>query len=538
MKLTNFFDKSIRFKLLTITGITVFFLLVIGLIFNSNLNNEKKAREAIVQNGLASYYFVMADMMHDALRADLFNAMLVRGSKNGEIAEIKNEFHEHANLFKEELQLISKLDVEESVKNLVKEADGPLNNYISYTEEFINWLDKVDSSNVNELESKKAEFTEIFNTLAEKNEKLSEKILAESERVKEESIISSSNSLKINIVVILISILLITFLSLKISNGISDSITKTQKMVEKMSNGDLPEAEVKQNADEVGDMVDRMNTLSDNLKNVKYFANQVGEGNFDTEVSVFNNSGELGIALSGMRDSLKQVAIEDKNRAWITTGVAQISDILRQNTDDITIFYDNIIKFVVKYLNANQGGLFLLNDDNSRDIHIEMVACYAYDRKKFLERRMDLNEGLVGQCYLEKDMIYLTDVPNEYVSIKSGLGEATPRCLILVPLMVNEEINGVLEIASFEVFETYKIEFLKRLSESIASSISTTKTNAKTNKLLQQTQQQTEELKAQEEEMRQNLEELQATQEEINRKENSYIIKIAQLESKIEELSR
>jgi GAF domain-containing protein len=169
-------------------------------------------------------------------------------------------------------------------------------------------------------------------------------------------------------------------------------------------------------------------------------------------------------------------------------------------------------------MGMNQGGLFLLESEGS-DEHLNLAACYAYERKKYLTRRVEIGEGLIGQCFLEKDIIYMTKVPQDYVQITSGLGEATPGCIIIVPIMTNDEIVGVMELASFKPVEKYQLEFLKKVAENVASSIVSSRVTERVKNLLTESQQQTEEMRAQEEEMRQNMEELQATQEEMRRKE-------------------
>jgi PAS domain S-box-containing protein len=127
---------------------------------------------------------------------------------------------------------------------------------------------------------------------------------------------------------------------------------------------------------------------------------------------------------------------------------------------------------------------------------------------------------LAGQAWQEGDIVYLTDVPQNYVKITSGLGDANPTSVLIVPLKVNDQIFGVVEIASFSTFQDFEMEFVQKIAESIASTISSVKINAKTQHLLEESQEMTEQMRAQEEEMRQNMEELQATQEEMQRSQS------------------
>jgi GAF domain-containing protein len=125
----------------------------------------------------------------------------------------------------------------------------------------------------------------------------------------------------------------------------------------------------------------------------------------------------------------------------------------------------------------------------------------------------------------------LTEVPDEYIRITSGLGEANPRALVMVPLKVDKEVYGIVELASFKPYEQHEIEFVEKLAETIASTLASVKAAQKNKNLIEQFQQQTEVMRAQEEEMRQNMEELQATQEEMARKERDYIHRIQTLET-------
>ncbi len=267
------------------------------------------------------------------------------------------------------------------------------------------------------------------------------------------------------------------------------------------------------------------------------FIEAMATGNYAIELESGKND-ELSATLVTMRDKLKINAEEDQRRNWATSGVAQIGEILRATTSTSSALYDNIVKFVVKYTKSNQGGLFIFNDEDSQNSYLELVACYAFERKKFLTKHLDVGQGLVGQCFLEKEKIHLREVPQDYVRITSGLGGENPKSCLLVPLKVNEKIYGVLELASFGLYQEFEIELVEKLAESIASTISSVKINESTRMLLERTQQQAEEMKSQEEEMRQNMEELSATQEEMQRKESEYIQRIQALEEQQGVLTR
>jgi GAF domain-containing protein len=129
-------------------------------------------------------------------------------------------------------------------------------------------------------------------------------------------------------------------------------------------------------------------------------------------------------------------------------------------------------------------------------------------------------------------------MPEEYVRITSGLGDANPRALLLFPLKVDKEAYGIIELASFHEFEAHEIEFVEKLGESIAATLGSVRAAQKNRQLIEQFQQQTEEMRAQEEEMRQNMEELQATQEEVARKEQAYLERIRELESEVKNPDR
>ena len=198
---------------------------------------------------------------------------------------------------------------------------------------------------------------------------------------------------------------------------------------------------------------------------------------------------------------------------------ADFGDILRQNSDDMDKLAKNIMIELVDYLDVNQGAMYILNELDDQNKFFEMKSAIAYGREKFLKTNFELKEGLVGRCAYEKLPVYLKEIPDEYIQITSGLGTAEPGYLLLVPLIINEKVLGIIELASFTEIIQYQIDFISTLGENIASTISNVRGNEQTKLLLDESKMRGDELSAQEEELRQNMEELQATQEEAARRE-------------------
>lgn len=290
-----------------------------------------------------------------------------------------------------------------------------------------------------------------------------------------------------------------------------------------VSNGDLSKKSDYTQNNEIGKIAQSINKISENLQNATSFVNSIENGELDVEFKGMEGEDVSGKGLEGalltMRSQMKRVEEEERERKWATEGLAKFVDILRSTNDDVYALGDIIISNLVTYTKSNQGGIYILNEEDEDNVLLDLISLYAFDTKKYDKRTYRPGEGLVGQTYLERQTIYLLEVPQEYITITSGLGGANPKSILLVPLMVNEDIYGVIELASFNEYKDYQVEFVEKLAESIASTIAGVKNNQRTKLLLEESQALTEQMQAQEEEMRQNMEELSATQEEMSRKE-------------------
>ncbi len=294
----------------------------------------------------------------------------------------------------------------------------------------------------------------------------------------------------------------------------------------RLSKGNRVEKIEHQRKDEVGMILDNLNEMITYMKRNYSFSKELGTGNLDTDFEPICKEDQLGNALLEMRENFKAADIENKKqkvveeeRSWIAQGLAEFADILRKDNDNLELLSYNVISNLVKYLGAMQGGLFVVEDDGDGP-YLDMKACFAYDRRKFIDKQINPGEGLVGMCYKEQKTTYITEIPQGYVDISSGLGDADPGSILIVPVQLNDKVYGCIELAALKEIEKYKIEFVEKISENIASTISSVRMNMETTRLLEKSRHQSEEMKNQEEELRQNMEELKATQEEAQRREN------------------
>lgn len=351
---------------------------------------------------------------------------------------------------------------------------------------------------------------------------------------------SFASNRRMQLISTVIVLLLAVVCTIALSRDIVLPINHVRNIVQKLSLGELPEQQNRKfNKDEMGEMAAAVEILANGLRGTSLFAESIGRGNYAVEYQPLGEKDVLGNALIEMRDNLKRVADDDKRRNWATEGMAIFGETLRKSTASIEELSDEILAGLVKYTKANQGGLYIVDNENQQaEPFLELKACYAWDKKKFVDQKIHIGEGLAGQVWQEGEHVYITEVPRDYITITSGLGEANPRSVLITPLKVNEQVYGVLELASFGEFAEHEIEFVAKIGESIASTLSSAQVNIRTQKMYRESTMLTEQMRAQEEEMRQNMEELMATQEELQRKQNEMETANAYLRSREEEMQK
>ena len=322
------------------------------------------------------------------------------------------------------------------------------------------------------------------------------------------------------IAVIISSLSVIIFITF-IVQSLVKRINKINETTIKLSAGILPNHLPANYQDEIGSLKNNINTLILNLKKLQTFSNELKNNNLQSDYTASSETDEISNNLIELKNYLlKEQKLEkerkkiDKRRTWRNEGLTKFINILRAEDMDLKKISYEIIKSAVKYLDAIQGGFFIVNDINPDDEFLELISCYAYNQEKIVSRKIHLKSGLIGRAVIEKSTLHLTEIPDDYILITSALGESKPKSLIITPLLYKNNVLGIIEIASINLIEKYKIDFIEEIGNNIASTISSIKISEKTDELLQQSRKQSAIMQKQKDELHENIKELEDLRDE------------------------
>ncbi|HNW56946.1 MAG TPA: PAS domain S-box protein [Bacteroidales bacterium] len=248
------------------------------------------------------------------------------------------------------------------------------------------------------------------------------------------------------------------------------------------------------------------------------FVRQIENGNLKTPYVSINGEKVLAEALESMRTSLITVSQKEYERNEINRISNEISTLL-QSFSDTGRLSEEIITFLVnKINNVVQGAFYLIEGEKDEEKIIRMSSSYAYNRKKYLHAEFKFAQGLVGQAVAEKDSVLRTEIPDDYMTIKSGLlGDQKPRCILIMPCITNDIVYCVIELASFHKFDSFQCNLVTELSKIIARAIANVEINQRTYTLFKESEKMSAELRSQKKQLMKNTEDLITTQEELKR---------------------
>jgi HAMP domain-containing protein/signal transduction histidine kinase/CheY-like chemotaxis protein len=240
-------------------------------------------------------------------------------------------------------------------------------------------------------------------------------------------------------------------------------------------------------------------TLTTQVRAIAEVATAVTKGDLTRTISV-EAQGEVATLkdnINQMIENLKQTTLKNTEQDWLKTNVARFTRMLQGQRDLFTV--SKLVLSELAPLVNGHHGVFYINQEEEENLHL--LASYAFRERKGINSEFKYGEGLVGQCALERERILITDVPNDYVKISSGLGDGTPLNIVVLPVLFEGRVKAVIELASFNRFSEIHLQFLEQLVESMGIVLNTIEATMRTEELLKQSQALTEELQSQQEEL-------------------------------------
>jgi HAMP domain-containing protein/CheY-like chemotaxis protein/GAF domain-containing protein len=281
------------------------------------------------------------------------------------------------------------------------------------------------------------------------------------------------------------------------------------------------------------------NSLTNQVRAIKDVAIAVTEGDLTRTITVDARGelDELKRNINQMIANLRETTETNKQQDWLKTNLAKFSRMM-QGQKDLESVSRLIMSELTPLVGAHHGAFFIMDSDGGREAALKLVASYAYRARKHVSNRFHLGEGLVGQSALEKKPILLTSVPDDYIQINSGLGEASPRNIVVLPVLFEGDVRAVVELASFLPFSDIHQVFLDQLAESVGVVINMITANMRTEELLEQSQKLTQELQSQSQELQTQQEELRRTNAELEAQANTLKASEEALKEQQEELQQ
>jgi HAMP domain-containing protein/CheY-like chemotaxis protein/signal transduction histidine kinase len=271
------------------------------------------------------------------------------------------------------------------------------------------------------------------------------------------------------------------------------------------------------------DLTDNVNQLAANLttqvRAIADVATAVTKGDLTRSIQV-DASGEVAALKDNINEmirNLKDTTIKNNDQDWLKTNLAKFTRMLQGQKDMLTVG-KLILSELAPVVSAQHGVFYVMEiakeeppeeHDHSNEPFLKLLASYAFRSRKNVGNRFALGEGLVGQAALERERILITNAPDDYVQIMSGLGQAKPTNIIVLPVLFEGQVKAVMELSSFEQFSPIHQAFLDQLVESIGIVLNTIEANTRTENLLKQSQSLAKELQSRQEELQQTNLELQ-----------------------------
>ena len=345
------------------------------------------------------------------------------------------------------------------------------------------------------------------------------------------------NSLILQLSLLMLVMLLSFLAAIFLTRSITKPLKYVMKRIEKIALGNLESNIHMDQKDEIGELANSFKHMQENQKKIVAVAKRVAESDFSTTLLPRSSKDELSFSLNEMSRRLKELSNRQNEMNWLNTGLSSLSEIMQgqKSLDEIA---RDIIHFITGYVGAEVGCIYFLEDD-----HYHLMAGHALSLTEKSQIDWKPGEGLVGQTALEKQMLIEENIPVDYLVIQSGMGKTSPINLVIIPCIMENEVNALLEIGSLTKFSGVQLEFLRAIEKNIAVAVFSAQIRQQTQELLEMTQKQSAILEQQKEELRTSNEELemktsnlQASEEELKTQQEELQVTNEELEEKTRSL--
>ncbi len=321
------------------------------------------------------------------------------------------------------------------------------------------------------------------------------------------------NFLKIVFLVIIILLVISLPILYFFNQTVSKPINELSEIANQISeNKDYSVKVERQGSDEISKLYQSIGTMLQEINQQQQTIQNINE---DLEKKIEDRVKQIEI--EAQKSNL--LAEELKNKQRIDEGILKFAEIISSNVyNNIERWGDNLLYHLVKFIHADMAALYI-TDDIDKSVKLKLISSYAYDIKTMLKRAFEAGDGITGQAVKNKESVYLTDLPDGFLKIGTVLGETNPSCVLIVPLIAENQVQGVLEIASLKPLSENEIHFVKKVAETTAFTLLVIKNRENIQKLLSEAQDKNERLEAQEKEMIKTIQALEEAQLEMTKKD-------------------
>ena len=360
--------------------------------------------------------------------------------------------------------------------------------------------------------------------------------LTETTRKKTEAILErENNSLYLAVfLLVLVIIVVIVFISYTIKN-ITDILNELRLAAEKISLGETNVQLDVASDDAIGSLAKSIKVIEINSNQLAKAAESIGHGNFDVAVIARSEKDILANAVIRMKEDLQKFSKESSEKIWVQTGLAAVHGSVR-GEKTLTHLSGDILNCLVSYVGAQVGVMYISDNEI-----LHLASSFALSSGYKAPKTLTFGETLIGEAARQKKTLYLDEIPEDYLKISSGSGEALPRHIIVLPLVHNEITEGVIEIGSFTPFTDAMQTLVEQAAQNVAIAVHTSKNRSKMQELLEETQAQAEELQAQHSELESLNTELEAQAQKLQASDEELRVQqeeLLQTNEELEERSR